>query len=69
MHGLVLSRRGSEGIVCMVGADVIAIRVVEIKGCRAKLQFAAGPHVKILREELLEPEARDAIFGDKGTST
>ena len=64
---LVLSRKKDERI--MIGDDVV-LTVAEIRGDKVRIGIEAPQHVKILRQEVADRDAREAVLqgaGEDGT--
>lgn len=55
---LVLSRKAGEGVV--IGND-IHVRLVEIRGNKARLAFDAPDGIEIVRDELITLELGDGV--------
>ena len=54
---LVLSRLPMERVVIDAGGKRITVSVIEVRGNKVRLGFAAAPEIKIDREELATQKA------------
>jgi carbon storage regulator len=62
---LVLSRKAGEQI--RIGSDIV-ITVLEVIGQRVRIGIDAPGNVRILREELVIPEARSRLSAEENLS-
>lgn len=61
---LVLSRKENEQVIVGSGADAVAVTVVEIRGDKVRLGFAAPADVPIHRREVYDLIHKAASAGD-----